>query len=124
MWNELTRISDTASPAYPQLEKLIDLLPTTPSNDSADTTIDKSTSNATSMDVDSAAPATGDKPAAAVPGKEKRPAWAGKSAAEPLPEADVYVRLLVIVGLMDAKHVDEVSLRSASLVDGHWAELR
>jgi hypothetical protein len=60
------------------------------------------------MDVDAAATATpaGEK---VTPAKEKRPAWAGRAAAEPLPEADVYVRLLVIVGLMDNKNVEEVS---------------
>ncbi|GHJ84129.1 hypothetical protein NliqN6_0531 [Naganishia liquefaciens] len=104
----LSTLYQKDSPAYAQLEKLIHLLPPAPVADSADSTIEKSTSNATEMDVDSTVPATGDKAvASATSGKEKRPAWAGKSASEPLPEADVYVRLLVIVGLMDAKHVEE-----------------
>lgn len=93
---------------YQQLEGLIGKLPAAPQAEIAEPTIEKSTSNVTSMDVDAVVPSS-DKHAPAAPVKEKRPAWAGRSAAEPLPEADVYVRLLVIVGLMDNKHVEEVS---------------
>jgi hypothetical protein len=97
------------STVYQQLEGLVGKLPAAPQAETAEPTIEKSTSNVTSMDVDSVVPSS-DKPAPSAPAKEKRPAWAGRSAAEPLPEADVYVRLLVIVGLMDNKHVEEVSL--------------
>jgi hypothetical protein len=88
---------------------LIGKLPAAPQAETAEPTIEKSTSNVTSMDVDAVVPSS-DQPAPSAPAKEKRPAWAGRSAAEPLPEADIYVRLLVIVGLMDNKHVEEVSL--------------
>lgn len=56
------------------------------------------------MEVDETNAASGK----ATQAKEKRPTWAGRAGAEPLPEADVYVRLLVIVGLMDHKLVEEV----------------
>lgn len=95
------------SPIHQQLEKLISSLPAASKPEQVEESIEKSTSNATSMDVDAAAaPAqTGEKTA---PVKEKRPAWAGRAASEPLPEADVYIRLLVIVGLMDNKNVEQV----------------
>ncbi|KAJ9120806.1 hypothetical protein QFC22_002740 [Naganishia vaughanmartiniae] len=100
--------SDNAEEAYysetkNQLEKLVGLLPQTPKTSEEGESIDKTTSNATSMEVDEAS-TTGGKVAQT---KEKRPTWAGRAGAEPLPEADVYVRLLVIVGLMDNKLVEE-----------------
>ncbi|KAI5454096.1 26S proteasome non-ATPase regulatory subunit [Naganishia albida] len=102
----LSTLYQKDSSIHQQLEKLISSLPAAPEPEAADESIEKSTSNATSMDVDAAAPpaATGEK---AAPVKEKRPAWAGRAGGEPLPEADVYVRLLIIVGLMDNKHVDQ-----------------
>jgi hypothetical protein len=113
----------TDSPVYQQLEKLINSLPAAPKPEQAEESIEKSTSNATSMDVDAtAAPATGEK---AAPAKEKRPAWAGRAASEPLPEADVYVRLLVIVGLMDNKNVEQVgALRGDLSNTSDWQNRR
>ncbi|KAJ9108086.1 hypothetical protein QFC19_002551 [Naganishia cerealis] len=86
-----------------RLDRLVNSLPAAPKASEGEESIDKTTSNATSLEVDETI-VTGGK---AVQTKEKRPVWAGRAGAEPLPEADVYVRLLVIVGLMDNKLVEE-----------------